>query len=107
MTPTAEASCIRQANMRLARAFPVYFSGMPEHCDGCGCPLAHSRHFADCQAVAQGGWGYLCPDCIARGRIRFAWGCGQLYQRTDENPQAWLLVAGFPPPEFPDDGTGP
>lgn len=101
MPLSADDYCTRMADMPRARECPVYFGGMPEHCDGCGRPLAHGRHFADCEVPVHGAWGCLCPGCIVQGPVRFAWGHGQLYQRTDGHPPAWLLVAGFPPPDLP------
>lgn len=96
----AEAHCARFADLDRASLEPVHFSGPPERCDACGKPIAGQRFFGDCEFPGQGGWGHACPACIADWGLRFGWGQGQLYRRTDEAEPRWLMVAGFPPTDM-------
>lgn len=95
--PAADAHCAQIADPDRASLDPVYFSGPPEQCDACGRPIACESYFGDCEFPGQGGWGYACATCITGLGLRFGWGKGQLYQRTDEPEPQWQMVAGFPP----------
>lgn len=79
-------------DMATAQKRNIYYSGTPENCDICKCPLSSEKYMVDGKTKLNDAWANMCADCFHLHGTDIAYGVGQLYKKCENG---WLLVGGF------------